>query len=68
MPIELITALVVAGIGFFGWLSLTIYNNVIGRIEIVERSSAETAPQQAVDNERWLRQDKINEQVNTLQS
>nr|WP_075519046.1 hypothetical protein [Moritella viscosa]SHO17724.1 Similar to putative lipoprotein [Moritella viscosa] len=68
MPIELWAVIAVAAIGFFGWLSLTIYNGIIDRIDTVEKNSAEAVPQQAVDNERWIRQEKTNELVLALKS
>ncbi|CED59821.1 hypothetical protein [Moritella viscosa] len=68
MPIELWAVIAVAGVGLFGWLCLTIYNSIIKRIELVEKTTTDNAPLQAVDNERWIRQDKTNELVSTLRS
>ncbi|EJB1786927.1 hypothetical protein MUC14_002783 [Vibrio parahaemolyticus] len=69
---DIITGVVLAGISvvlaLIGWLARNAYQNQRERIDKVETSVNHIEKLQSVDNDRWQRQEKTNDQVSDVKT
>ncbi|KOE74859.1 hypothetical protein ACED34_23515 [Vibrio splendidus] len=69
---DLITGVVLAGISvvlaLIGWLARNAYQTQRERIDKVETSVNHIEKLQSVDNDRWQRQEKTNDQVSDVKT